>query len=313
MQISDHNFKIFGGTISTELVNNICNNLGVSIGKSELQRFSDGEMQPIFTESVRGSTVFLVQSTVSPSDNLLELLLMIDAAKRASAKRIVAVIPYFGYSRQDRKDKPRMPIGAKLVANLLSTAGANRIITMDLHSPQVQGFFDIPVDNIYGSAIFIPYLSRNLVSDLVFASPDVGSTVRTRVFAKYFNVEMVICDKYRLRANEILKTNVIGNVEGKNVILIDDIIDTGNTLCKSAEAIMNKGAKSVRAMCTHPILSGKAIENIENSVLDELIICDTVPTKAESSKIKLLTIAPLLSTTIQHIIENKSISKLFEY
>ncbi len=264
-----------------------------------------------FNESVRGSDVFLIQSTVAPADNLLELLLMIDAARRASAKYVTVVVPYFGYARQDRKDKPRVAIAAKLVANLISAAGADRIMTCDLHAGQIQGFFDIPVDHMDGSYIFIPYIKALGLEDLVFASPDVGGTKRTMDFAKYFQTDMVICDKHRKRANEIASMQVIGDVEGKDIVLVDDLIDTAGTLCKAAGIIKEKGAKTVRAVCTHPVLSGKAYENIENSELEELIVTDTIPLKQESSKIKVLTVADLFAKAIRKIHDHESISSLF--
>ena len=249
--ITPADIKIFGGNASHDLANDIAEEYGLPLSQSTVEHFSDGEFQPQIQESVRGYYTFFVQSTGSPTENLLELLMLIDAARRASAAYITAVIPYFGYARQDRKDKSRVPIAAKLIANMLSTAGANRVMTMDLHAPQIQGFFDIPVDHLYSSAIFIPYLEQlNLGANtnLMFASPDVGSTKRARAFAKYFAKDIVICDKYRERANEIASMTVIGEVKGQDVILIDDIVDTANTLCKAAEAIMKKGANSVRAV-----------------------------------------------------------------
>src|SRR5690606_23945203 len=269
---------------------------------------SDGEFQPVFMESIRGDYVFLTQSTFAPADNLLELLMMIDAAKRASAGYITAVIPYFGLARQDRKDKPRVSIASKLVANLLTVAGADRVMTMDLHAPQIQGFFDIPVDHLDSSAIFIPYIEKLNIDNLTFASPDVGSTNRVREVASYFNAEMVICDKHRKRANEIASMAVIGDVTGRNVILIDDICDTAGTLCKSAAILKEKGALSVTAFCTHPVLSGKAYENIENSVLEKLVVCDTIPLKQPSSKIEVLSTADLFAIAIRNTFENKSIN-----
>jgi len=303
--------KIFCGNGSHELANRIAQRFGASLGKINIQKFSDGEFQPIFLESIRGDYVFLVQSTFAPTDNLMELLLMIDAAKRASAYKIIAVIPYYGFSRQDRKDKPRVAIGSKLVASMLETAGANRVITMDLHAPQIQGFFDIPVDHLDSSAIFIPYIEQLKLENLTFAAPDVGSTNRVREIASYFNADMVICDKHRKRANEIASMVVIGEVEGRDIVLIDDICDTGGTLAKAAGLLKEKGARSVRALCTHPILSGNAYENIENSVLEELIVCDTIPMKRESPKIKVISVADLFAIAIRNAYENKSITSLF--
>src|SRR5215471_17900575 len=293
--------KIFSGTGSQELAQQICKRFGCQLGRINIQRFSDGELCPIFLESVRGDYVFLVQSTHSPTDNLMELLLMIDAARRASAYKIIAVIPYYGYSRQDRKDKPRVAIGSKLVANLLTAAGADRVITMDLHAPQIQGYFDIPVDHLDSSAIFIPYIEQLPIENLTFAAPDVGSANRIREIASYFNAEMVICDKHRKRANEIASMVVIGDVTDKDIVLIDDICDTGGTLAKAAGLLKSKGARSVRALCTHPVLSGKAYENIENSVLEELVVCDTIQLKQpSSSKIKVISVADLFAIAIRN-------------
>lgn len=303
--------KLFSGTGSTYLAEKIAEEYGKKLGAMQTNKFSDGEFQPIFQESIRGDYVFLIQSTFAPSENLLELLMMIDAAKRASAGYITAVIPYFGFARQDRKDKPRVSIASKLIANLLTTAGANRIITMDLHAPQIQGFFDIPVDHLDSSAIFIPYIEQLNTENLIFAAPDVGSTNRVREVAKYFGFDMVICDKERKRANEVAGMTVIGDVSGKNVILIDDICDTAGTLSKAASVLKEKGALTVRAFCTHPVLSGKAYENIENSELEELVVCDTIPLKKESSKIKVLTTAELFGVAIRNAFENKSINSLF--
>src|SRR5215207_4030278 len=260
--------KIFSGTSSQHLAEQICKRFGTQLGRVKIQKFSDGEISPIFLESVRGDYVFLVQSTFSPAENLMELLLMIDAARRASAEKIIAVIPYYGYARQDRKDRPRVAIGSKLVANMLVAAGADRIITMDLHAPQIQGFFDIPVDHLDSSAVFIPYITQMRLENLTFAAPDVGATNRIREIASYFEAEMVICDKHRKRANEIASVVVIGDVADKDIVIIDDICDTGGTLAKSAALIKEKGARSVRALITHPVLSGKAYETIENSVLE---------------------------------------------
>lgn len=303
--------KIFAGNASQNLAENIAKSFGKKLGDCKIQKFSDGEFQPVFQESIRGDYVFLVQSTYAPTDNLMELLLMIDAAKRASAGYITAVIPYFGFARQDRKDKPRVAIGSKLVANLLTTAGANRVMTMDLHAPQIQGFFDIPVDHLDSSAIFIPYIEKLKIENLTFASPDVGSTNRVREVATYFGADMVICDKHRKRANEIASMTVIGDVTDRDVVLIDDICDTAGTLTKSAAMLKEKGARSVRAFCTHPVLSGKAYENIENSVLEKLVVCDTIPLKQQCDKIEVLSTAELFSVAIRNTFEGKSISSLF--
>ena len=303
--------KIFAGLGSKHLAQKIAQRFGAPLGKVNIQRFSDGEIQPVFLESIRGDYVFLVQSTFAPAENIMELLLMIDAAKRASAYKIIAVIPYYGYARQDRKDKPRVAIGSKLVASLLEAAGANRVITMDLHAPQIQAFFDIPVDHLDSSAIFIPYIQSLKIENLTFAAPDVGSTNRVREIASYFSADMVICDKHRKRANEIASMVVIGDVAGKDVILIDDICDTGGTLAKAAGLLKDKGAKSVRALCTHPILSGNAYQNIDNSVLEELVVCDTIPLQRESPKIHVLSVADLFAIAIRNAYENKSITSLF--
>jgi ribose-phosphate pyrophosphokinase len=311
MQHNTNGFKIFSADNTKDLAINIAKAGNWNLGDCKIQRFSDGEFQPIFQESIRGNTVFLVQSTNAPTDNLMELLMMIDAARRASAGYIVAVIPYFGFARQDRKDKPRVAIASKLVANLLTTAGANRVMTMDLHASQIQGFFDIPVDHLDGSALFIPYIENLNIPDITFASPDVGSTNRVREVATYFGAEMVICDKQRKRANEIAGMTVIGDVKDKDLILIDDICDTAGTLTKSAAMLMDKGAKSVRAFCTHPVLSGKAYENIENSVLSELVVTDTIPLKQTCSKIKVLSASTLFAKCIQNAYSNESINDLF--
>lgn len=303
--------KIFSGTGSRDVSLKIAERFGASLGNITIQKFSDGEIQPVFMESIRGDYVFLIQSTHAPSDNLMELLLMIDAARRASAYKIVVVMPYYGYARQDRKDKPRVAIGSKLIANLLVAAGANRLITMDLHAPQIQGYFDIPVDHLDSSAIFIPYIEKLKLENLTFASPDVGSTNRVREIASYFNSEMVICDKHRKRANEIASMVVIGDVTDRDIVIIDDICDTGGTLAKAANLLKEKGARSVRALITHPVLSGKAYENIENSVLEELVVCDTIPIKDGVSKIKCLSVADLFAIAIRNAYENRSITSLF--
>ncbi len=307
-----HSSKIFSGTGSQYLAEKIAQKYGTSLGKITISRFSDGEIQPVFQESIRGDMVFLVQSTFAPAENMIELLLMIDAARRASAYKVVAVIPYFGYARQDRKDKPRVAIGSKLMANMLQAAGADRVITMDLHAPQIQGYFDIPVDHLDSSAIFIPYIEKLQLENLTFAAPDVGSANRIREIASYFNADMVICDKHRKRANEIASMVVIGDVADRDVVLIDDICDTGGTLAKSAGLLKDKGARSVRALCTHPVLSGNAYANIENSVLEELVVCDTIPLKQQNtSKIKVLSVAELFAVAIRNAYENRSITGLF--
>lgn len=303
--------KLFAGTNSQYLADKIADFYGDSLGDIEVKHFSDGEMQPIINESVRGTYTFFIQSTFPPAENLMELLLMVDAAKRASAGYITAVIPYFGYARQDRKDKPRVPISAKLIANVLQAAGTDRIMTMDLHADQIQGFFDIPVDHLKSEAIYIPYLQAMDMSNVIFASPDVGGVKRARTYAKYFERNLVICDKYRKRANEVAGMTVIGDVTGADVILVDDMVDTAGTLCRAAEILIEKGAKSVRALCTHPVLSGKAYENIDNSKLDEMIVCDTIPLRQKSKKIKVLSTAKLFARAIRNTHEHRSISALF--
>lgn len=305
------NVKLFSGTASLYLAEKIADYYGVNLAKQSLARFSDGEMQPIINESVRGSYVFFIQSTTAPAEAILELLLWIDAAKRASAGYITAVIPYYGYARQDRKDKPRVPISGKLIANIIQAAGADRIMTMDFHADQIQGFFDIPVDHLKSEAIFFPHLSAQDLSNVTFASPDVGGVKRARNFAKHFERDLVICDKYRKKANEIAGMTLIGDVSGRDVILVDDLVDTAGTLCKAAAMIMEKGAKSVKAMCTHGVLSGKAYDNIEASVLSELIVCDTIPLKKVSKKIKVLSTAKLFAKAIRNTHEHRSISALF--
>jgi ribose-phosphate pyrophosphokinase len=305
--------KLFSGTNSKYLSEKIAEAFGKPLGDLSISKFSDGEFQPNFNESVRGCDIFLIQSTFPSSDNLVELLLMIDAAKRASAHYITAVIPYYGMARQDRKDKPRVSIGSRVVADLLTTVGASRVITMDLHAPQIQGFFQIPVDHLDPSVIFIPYIkSLKIGADLIIASPDMGSSARARTYAKALSCDMVVVDKERRRANEIASMTLIGDVKGRHVVMVDDIIDTGNTLAKAAALLLEKGALSVRAMCTHPVLSGKAYETIEDSVLTELVVCDTLPLRKESRKIKQLSTATLFADAIVNITEHGSISSLFE-
>jgi len=303
--------KIFACTQSTEIGENIAKAYGVKLGKVIFHNFSDGEFQPSFEESIRGSRIFLIGSTQPSSENLMELLLMIDAAKRASARHITAVMPYFGWARQDRKDKPRVPIGAKLIAKLLETAGATRIITMDLHADQIQGFFEKPVDHLYASTIFIPYLESLNLSDLTIASPDMGGSKRAYAYSKFLKSDVVICYKQRKKANIISHMELIGNVEGKNVVLFDDMVDTAGTLTTAADLMMERGAKSVRAICTHPLLSGKAYERIENSKLKELIISDSIPVKNKSKKIKVLSTANLFAEVMKNVHNNKSINPFF--
>jgi ribose-phosphate pyrophosphokinase len=304
------NVKIFSGSNSKYLADKIAQAFGNPLGKTVFQKFSDGEMSPYYDESVRGCDVFIIQSTFAPADNILELLLLIDAAKRASAESVTVVAPYFGYARQDRKDKPRIAIAAKLMANLITAAGADRIMTSDLHADQIQGFFDIPVDHFDGTSIFIPYLRSLELENMLFASPDVGGVKRTRNFARFFSADMVVCDKHRKRANEVASMQLIGDVTDANVVLVDDLIDTGGTIAKAAKLIMDNGAKSVRAVCTHPVLSGKAYENIEGSVLEELVVTDTIPS-TPSDKIKVLTVSNLFAKGIRKIHDHESISSLF--
>ena len=303
--------KICAGTASIALGEKISQTYGKELANVNILRFSDGEFQPSFEETVRGADLFIIQSTMPPADNLMELLQMIDAAKRASAKNIIAVIPYFGYARQDRKDKPRVSIGSKLVANLLSAAGATRIMTMDLHADQIQGFFEFPVDHLFASTLFIPYIKSLNLPDLVMAAPDTGGTKRANAYSKFLNCDLAICYKQRKVHNQIESMTVIGDVKGKDVVIIDDLIDTAGTLTKSAQMMMEHGAKTVRALITHPVLSGPAYERIEDSVLTELVVTDTIPLKQESSKIKVLGVADLFASTMRSIVSDESISSQF--
>jgi ribose-phosphate pyrophosphokinase len=303
--------KLFSGTASHYLSEQIAKVYGTDLGKVSFTRFSDGEFQTAFEESIRGSDMFIIQSTFPPAENLFELLLMIDAAKRASARQIIAVIPYMGFARQDRKDKPRVAIGAKLVANLLQAAGATRIITMDLHADQIQGFFDVPVDHLYSSSIFIPYIQSLNLAKLTIAAPDMGGSKRANAYAKYMNASMAICYKERKVANKVERMTLIGEVEGRDVVLIDDIIDTAGTITMAADMIMDRGAKSVRAFCTHPVLSGKAFERLEASRITELVVTNTIPLKQESPKIKVLSVADLFADVIHKVHNYESISSNF--
>jgi len=303
--------KIFACSQSKGLAEEIARHYGVELGSVTLSHYSDGEFQPSFEESIRGLRVFLICSTFPSADNLMELLLMIDAAKRASARHITAVIPYFGWARQDRKDKPRVPIGAKLVAKMLEAAGATRVMTMDLHADQIQGFFEKPVDHLYASTIFLPYIQSLELENLTIASPDMGGSKRAYAYAKYLGSEVVVCYKQRKKANVIDTMELIGDVKGRNVILVDDMIDTGGTLAKAADVMMERGALSVRAICTHPILSGTAYEKIENSSLTELIVTNSIPLKKESSKIRVLSCAELFADVMHMVQNNTSISDKF--
>ncbi len=303
--------KIFAGRATEDLAQKIAKSYGQDLGKIQMLHFSDGEFQPSFEETVRGGRVFLVQSTNPPSDNLFELLQMIDAAKRASAKHITAVLPYFGYARQDRKDKPRVPIGAKLVANLLTAAGATRIMTMDLHADQIQGFFEVPVDHLYVSSLFLPDIEQLGLENLTIASPDMGGSKRANNYGNKLGAEVVICYKQRKGPNQVGSMTVIGDVEDRNVVLMDDMVDTAGTLTKAADMLLDKGAKSVRAYCTHPVLSGEAYERIENSALKELVVTDTIPLKRESDKIRVISVAGLFADVMKRVHQHESISGHF--
>ncbi len=303
--------KFFTCSQSEELAQKIADTYGAELGKVAFSRYSDGEFQPSFEESVRGSRVFIIGSTNPPSDNLMEMLLMLDAAKRASARHITAVMPYFGWARQDRKDKPRVPIGAKMVAKLLEAAGATRIITMDLHADQIQGFFEKPVDHLYASTIFLPYLKELGLNDLTVASPDMGGSKRAYAYSKFLESEVVICYKQRQKANVISHMELIGDVTGRNVVLVDDMVDTAGTLTKAADLMMERGAKSVRAICTHALLSGNAYEKIEKSQLKELIVTDSIPPKQTHDKVKVLSCAELFADVMHRVNHNTSISSKF--
>ncbi len=302
--------KFFTGRASAYLAEKIAQSFGIELGKSSVLEFSDGEFQPAFDESVRGCIVFVIQSTFPPQDNLMELLLMIDAAKRASAYKVVAVMPYLGLARQDRKDRPRCSIGAKMAADLLSSAGVDRIMTMDLHADQIQGFFNVPVDHLYASSLFIPYL-RSLEQDLVIAAPDMGGSKRANAYARFLDSEMVICYKSRKKANVVGEIRVIGDVKDKNIVIVDDMIDTAGTVCLAADMMMNEGAKSVRVMATHAVLSGPAYERIDNSSITEVVVSDTIPLRGHSDKIKVISVADLFADVINKVYKYKSISSSF--
>ena len=308
----DPKVVMFSGQATHTLAKKIATNYGIKLGEVSLTRFSDGEFQTSFEDTVRGTEIFLIQSTHAPLENLFELLLMVDAAKRASAHHIYAVIPYFGFARQDRKDKPRVAIGAKLIADLLQAAGLERIITIDLHADQIQGFFDIPVDHLFASAIFIPYLKSLNLSNIIVGSPDTGGTKRANSYAKFLNCDMVICYKQRSKPNQVSDMVLIGDVKGKDVVLLDDIIDTAGTITKSAELMMEAGANSVRAMCTHGVLSGPAYERIEKSSLTEVIVTDTISKEHPCDKIKVLSVSELLADVIHRNIKCESISTHFK-
>lgn len=306
-----HPLKIFTGRNSRYLTEKICDSLDVDLGHSSCPVFADGEFEPCYEETIRGSHVFIVQSTPPPADNLLELLLMIDAAKRASAYKVIAVIPYFGYARQDRKDKPRVSIGAKLVADLLSVAGIDRLITMDLHADQIQGFFDVPVDHLYASTLFVPFIEKMGLKDVVIASPDVGGTKRANTYAKMLETGIVICHKTRARPNEVGNMTVIGDVTDKDVIIVDDMIDTAGTITKAANLMKKKGARSVRAFAAHGVLSGPAVERIEKSELEEVYFTDSIKSRTESKKIKYISTADAFAEAIRRVYKNQSISSLY--
>ncbi len=306
------NFKIFSGTNSRYLSENIAKNLGVTLGQMNIQHFADGEFEVSFEESIRGAEVYLIQSTFPNCDNLMELLLMIDAAKRASAKSIIAVIPYFGWARQDRKDKPRVSIASKLVADLLSTAGIDRLITMDLHADQIQGFFNVPVDHLYASSVYIPYIKSLQLKDMVIASPDVGGAKRANNYAKYFDCPLVLCHKQRAKANVVANMTIIGDVKDKNVVLVDDMIDTAGTICKAANLMKENGAKTVRALASHAIMSGPACQRVMDSALEEVIFSDSIPFDVEKCpKATIITIASLFADTIKRVHGNMSISSQY--
>ncbi|MDA3778781.1 MAG: ribose-phosphate pyrophosphokinase [Bacteroidales bacterium] len=303
--------KIFSGTKSKFIANKIAKEYGIELGKSTYLEFSDGEFQTSFDESVRGAYVFIIQSTFSPSDNLMELLLMIDAAKRASAYKVVAVMPYFGFARQDRKDMPRVSIGAKLVANLITAAGVDRIMTLDLHADQIQGFFDVPVDHLYASSVFVPFIKKLNLENLVIASPDMGGTKRANAYSKFLDTPLVICHKSRKKANVIGELTVIGDVKDKNIIIIDDMIDTAGTITKAADMMIEKGARSVRVIATHPVFSGPAYERINNSKITEVVVADSLPVKPLSDKITVLTVSKVFADVINKVYNYQSISSTF--
>ena len=303
--------KIFAGRASEQLAANIAKSFGASLGDVNVSVFSDGEFQPSFEETVRGQDVFLVQSTMPPTENLFELLLLIDAARRASARKIIAVIPYFGFARQDRKDKPRVAIGAKLVANMLMAAGVDRVMTMDLHADQIQGFFEVPVDHLFASTLFLKEVEKLDQQNLVVAAPDAGGAKRANSYAKNLNCGLALCHKHRKKANEIAEMTVIGDVMGKDVVIIDDMCDTAGTLTTAADLLIEKGAKSVRAFTTHAVLSGPAFERISSSKLTELIVTDTIPLQKHSDKIRVVSVADLFADVIKRLVNNESISSHF--
>lgn len=307
----NNSFLIFSGTSSRYLAEKICKSLNCPLGNLVVTRFSDGEFAVSYEESIRGRDVFLVQSTFPTSDNLMELLLMIDAAKRASARNIIAVIPYFGWARQDRKDKPRVSIGAKLIADLLMVAGIDRLITMDLHADQIQGFFDVPVDHLYASGVILPYLQSLKLDNLVIASPDVGGSKRANTYAKYLGCPLVLCNKTRARANVVDTMQIIGDVVGKNVVIVDDMVDTAGTIAKAADIMKEAGALSVRACASHCVMSGPATERVNASALEEIVFTDSIPYNKDSSKVKQLSVADMFAETIRRVVSNESISSQY--
>ena len=307
----NNSFLVFSGTSSRYLAEKICKSLNCPLGNLVVTRFSDGEFAVSYEESIRGRDVFLVQSTFPNSDNLMELLLMIDAAKRASARNIIAVIPYFGWARQDRKDKPRVSIGAKLIADLLMVAGIDRLITMDLHADQIQGFFDVPVDHLYASGVILPYLQSLKLDNLVIASPDVGGSKRANTYAKYLGCPLVLCNKTRARANVVDTMQIIGDVVGKNVVIVDDMVDTAGTIAKAADIMKEAGALSVRACASHCVMSGPATERVDGSALEEIVFTDSIPYSKDSSKVKQLSVADMFAETIRRVVSNESISSQY--
>ncbi len=311
--MANHQIKFFAGRGSEYLAKKIAASYGTTLGSCEVLPFSDGEFQTCYNESIRGCTVFIIQSTFPPAENLMELLMMIDGARRASAHQVVAVIPYFGWARQDRKDRPRVPIGAKLVANMLSAAGANRVMTMDLHADQIQGFFEFPVDALYASGIFIPYINRLNIKNLSIAAPDMGGAKRANTYAKHLVTPIIISHKERAKANVVGSMTAIGDVEGRNIIIVDDMIDTAGTICMAADMLMEKGAASVRAAITHPVLSGKAYDRINASALQEIIVTDTIPLRedVDTSKFTVLSVADIFADVIDRVYNHKSISPIF--
>ena len=309
-----HKIKFFAGRGSRYLAEKIVASYGTKLGESEVLNFSDGEFQPCFLESIRGCTVFVIQSTFPPTDNLMELLMMIDAAKRASAHQVIAVMPYFGWARQDRKDRPRVPIGAKLVANLLVAAGVDRIMTMDLHADQIQGFFDVPVDALYASGIFVPYIQSLNIEDLSIAAPDMGGAKRANTYAKYLHTPIIISHKERAKANVVGKMTAIGDVEGRNIIIVDDMIDTAGTICQGAQALMEHGAKEVYACCTHAVFSGPAMERLEKSPIKELAVLNTIdlPPEKKLDKITVISVADIFAAAIENVYLDKPMSKIYD-